>query len=159
VVDVHRLGDAGDNVGVGCEVVPQRGVERLGGAYRALGSHGQSPRCANAKVALLICFMESSRLGAAKETSYAVPAGAYFTLPTDQSMSKLPLTFACGLYDRLLALQTREVVPEGIDLNFVAIDEPRKIFDQMVTHRAYDASEMSASEHVAMVASGNSAFV
>ena len=74
-------------------------------------------------------------------------------------MSKLPLTFACGLYDRMLALHTREVVPEGIDLNFVAIDEPRKIFDQMVTHRAYDASEMSASEHVAMVASGNSACV
>jgi hypothetical protein len=32
-------------------------------------------------------------------------------------MSKLPLTFACGLYDRMLALHTREVVPEGIDLN------------------------------------------
>ena len=82
-----------------------------------------------------------------------------FMLPTDQSMSKLPLTFACGLYDRMLALRTREIVPEGIDLNFVAIDEPRKIFDQMVTHRAYDASEMSASEHVAMMASGNTAFV
>ncbi len=71
-------------------------------------------------------------------------------------MSNLPLTFACGLYDRMLALYTREVVPEGIDLEFVAIDDPRKIFDQMVTHRAYDASEMSASEHVAMMAPGNS---
>jgi 4,5-dihydroxyphthalate decarboxylase len=74
-------------------------------------------------------------------------------------MSNLPLTFACGLYDRMLALHTREIVPDDLDLDFVAIDEPRKIFDRMVTHRAYDASEMSASEHVAMTAAGNSAFV
>ena len=33
-------------------------------------------------------------------------------------MSKLPLTFACGLYDRMLALHTGEVQVEGVDLNF-----------------------------------------
>src|SRR5437764_877454 len=77
-----------------------------------------------------------------------------------RSLSGLtPTSRACGLYDRMLALYTRDVVPEGIDLNFIAIDEPRQIFDRMVTHHAYDASEMSASEHVAMVAAGNSPFI
>ena len=34
-------------------------------------------------------------------------------------MSGLPITFACGLYDRMLALHTGEVKPDGIDLNFL----------------------------------------
>jgi hypothetical protein len=29
--------------------------------------------------------------------------------------AKLPLTFACGLYDRMLRLYTGEVQPRGID--------------------------------------------
>ena len=33
-------------------------------------------------------------------------------------MSKLPLTFACGLYDRMLALHTGEVQVEGVDLPY-----------------------------------------
>ncbi len=46
-------------------------------------------------------------------------------------MAKLPLTFACGLYDRMVPLYTGEVQPAGIDLNFLAIDNPREIFDRM----------------------------
>ena len=46
-------------------------------------------------------------------------------------MPKVPISFACGLYDRMLALHTGEVKPEGIDLNFLAIDDPRQIFDRM----------------------------
>ena len=45
--------------------------------------------------------------------------------------AKLPLTFACGLYDRMLRLYTGEVQPRGIDLKFLANDEPRDIFDRM----------------------------
>ena len=45
--------------------------------------------------------------------------------------AKLPLTFACGLYDRMLRLYTGEVQPRGIDLTFLANDEPRDIFDRM----------------------------
>ena len=41
-------------------------------------------------------------------------------------MRGLPLTFACGLYDRMLALYTGEVQAEGIDLDFIAIDDPRQ---------------------------------
>ena len=47
-------------------------------------------------------------------------------------MPKVPLTFACGLTDRMNALCTGEVQPEGIDLDFLAIRHPRDIFDRMV---------------------------
>ena len=50
-------------------------------------------------------------------------------------MSKLPLTFACGLYDRMLALYTGEVQVEGVDLNFLVDDNPRNIFDRMAAGR------------------------
>jgi 4,5-dihydroxyphthalate decarboxylase len=38
-------------------------------------------------------------------------------------MPEVSITFACGLYDRMLALYTGEAKPEGIDLNFLAIDD------------------------------------
>ena len=61
-------------------------------------------------------------------------------------MPEVPITFACGLYDRMLALYTGEVKPEGIDLNFLAIDDPRQIFDRMGNNLEFDACEMSSSE-------------
>ena len=47
-------------------------------------------------------------------------------------MPRLQLSFACALYDRMLALYTGEVRPAGIDLNFIAIDQPRPIFDRVL---------------------------
>ena len=61
-------------------------------------------------------------------------------------MPNVSITFACGLYDRMLALYTGEVKPEGIDLNFLAIDDPRQIFDRMGKNLEFDACEMSSSE-------------
>jgi 4,5-dihydroxyphthalate decarboxylase len=43
-------------------------------------------------------------------------------------------------------LYTGEVKPEGIDLNFIAIDQPRPIFDRMSGGQEFDASEYSLSE-------------
>ena len=57
-------------------------------------------------------------------------------------MSGIPITFACGLYDRMLALYTGDVKPHGIDLNFLAIDHPREIFDRMLINLEFDACEM-----------------
>ena len=43
------------------------------------------------------------------------------------------MTFACGLYDRMISLRTGEVQPEGIDLNFINVDNIcAKLFDRMV---------------------------
>ena len=74
-------------------------------------------------------------------------------------MSKLRLTFACGLYDRMSALYTGEVKPEGIDLNFLAIDEPRQIFDRMGKNLDFDACEMSSSEVFSRLAAGRNEMV
>jgi 4,5-dihydroxyphthalate decarboxylase len=71
----------------------------------------------------------------------------------------LPLSFACSLYDRMLPLYTGEVRPAGIDLNFIAIDEPRAIFDRMAGGLEFDACEFSSSEFVQRFANKQCPFV
>lgn len=73
-------------------------------------------------------------------------------------MANLPLTFACGLYDRMLALYTGEVRPQGIDLAFVAIDTPSEVFGRMLKGE-FDVSEMSSSEFIRMIAAGQRRFI
>lgn len=74
-------------------------------------------------------------------------------------MTKLPLTFACGPYDRMEALQYGRIEVEGIDLNFLEIQAPREIFDRMVGAKEFDLSEMSLSEHITNTVNGKSEFV
>ncbi len=71
----------------------------------------------------------------------------------------IQLTFACGLYDRMVPLYTRDVRPEGIDLNFLAMDSPREIFDRMAGGLEFDASEMSSSEFISRMDAGKLPFV
>src|SRR5258707_7640242 len=68
--------------------------------------------------------------------------------------TKLPLTFACGLYDRMLRLYTGEVQPAGIDLKFLANDEPRDIFDRMGGQLEIGASQMSSSGLISRITTG-----
>ena len=74
-------------------------------------------------------------------------------------MSKVPLTFACGLYDRMLALHTGEVQVEGVDLNFLVDDNPRNIFDRMAAGQEFDSAEFSSSEYVSRFVAGQCPFV
>src|SRR5579862_5242014 len=74
-------------------------------------------------------------------------------------MPDLPITFACGLYDRMLGLYTGDVKPEGIDLNFLVMDNPREIFDRMSNRLEFDACEMSSSEFVTRYAVNKLPFV
>jgi 4,5-dihydroxyphthalate decarboxylase len=74
-------------------------------------------------------------------------------------MSRLQLSFACGLYDRMLALYTGEVRPDGVDLNFIAIDQPRPIFDRMSGGQEFDVAEYSSSEFVQRFANRECPFV
>jgi 4,5-dihydroxyphthalate decarboxylase len=74
-------------------------------------------------------------------------------------MSKVSITFACGLYDRMLGLYTGEAKPDGIDLNFLAIDDPRQIFDRMGRNLEFDACEMSSSEVISRLAAGRNELV
>jgi 4,5-dihydroxyphthalate decarboxylase len=74
-------------------------------------------------------------------------------------VSRLELTFACGVYDRTEALRTGEVAIEGIDLNFLAIEAPREIFDRMGATQEFDVAEFSSSEFVSRLARGGCPFV
>jgi len=52
-----------------------------------------------------------------------------------------------------------EVKPEGIDLNFLIIDEPRQIFDRMGKNLEFDACEMSSTEVFSRLAAGRNEMV
>jgi 4,5-dihydroxyphthalate decarboxylase len=69
------------------------------------------------------------------------------------------IRFACGLYDRMQPLYTGEVKPEGVDLDFVAVESARNIFDRMAGSQEFDASEFSSSEFVARLSAGKCPFV
>ncbi len=73
--------------------------------------------------------------------------------------TRLRLSFACGNYDRMAALRTGDVAVEGIDLNYIAIDSPREIFDRMGSVQEFDVSEFSSSEFVSRFARGDRALV
>ena len=74
-------------------------------------------------------------------------------------MAKLPLSFACALYDRMQPLYTGEVQAEGIDLNYIAIDQPRPIFDRMSGGQEFDVAEYSSSEFIQRFANQQCPFV
>lgn len=74
-------------------------------------------------------------------------------------MPGLRLTFACALYDRMLPLYTGEVKPEGIDLDYLAIDSPRDIFDRMAGGLEFDVAEMSSSEFISRKSADKCPFV
>jgi len=73
-------------------------------------------------------------------------------------MSKLRLTFACGPYDRTQALRDGSLQPEGIDLNYLAL-QPAEIFWRMLQYREFDVSEMSLSNYTSLVSDGNAPFI
>jgi 4,5-dihydroxyphthalate decarboxylase len=74
-------------------------------------------------------------------------------------MSRVPITFACGAYDRMQSLYTGAVQPEGIDLNFIAVDNPRDLFDRMAGGLEFDVSELSSSEFITRFAADQCPFV
>src|SRR5215510_3892313 len=74
-------------------------------------------------------------------------------------MAKLKLSFACALYDRMQPLYAGEVQPDGIDLNFIPIEEPRPIFDRMSGGEEFDVAEYSSSEFVQRFANKQCPFV
>ena len=75
---------------------------------------------------------------------------------------KLPLTMACGLYDRMSDLYRGDVRPDGIVLNYIPMDGSggaREIFDRMAGGLEFDVAEMSSSEFIARKSAGQSPLV
>ncbi len=74
-------------------------------------------------------------------------------------MANLQLSFASALYDRMQPIYTGEVKPDGIDLNFIRIEQPRPIFDRMSGGEEFDVAEYSSSEYVQRYANKKCNFV
>ena len=69
-------------------------------------------------------------------------------------MSRLvPITLACGDYDRTEALRTGEVRAEGVELTYLAMS-PEETFYRMLRHREFEAAELSLSSYVLDFARG-----
>ena len=64
-------------------------------------------------------------------------------------MARLELTLACGDYDRMLALRTGAVKPEGVDLNVLTL-APEEMFYRMARFREFDVSEFSLSTYTVL---------
>ena len=68
-------------------------------------------------------------------------------------MARLPLTFACGDYDRTRALAEGTVRPDGIDLTYLRLPVEETFF-RMLRHREFEVAEMSLSSYVASLQHG-----
>jgi 4,5-dihydroxyphthalate decarboxylase len=66
------------------------------------------------------------------------------------ALTKVPVTFACGPYDRMEALSLGIVQPEGIELRYISVQSPPELFARMVKTRSFDVSEMSLAHYFAM---------
>ena len=73
-------------------------------------------------------------------------------------MANLRLTLACGPYDRTQALRDGTIRPEGIELNYLAL-QPAEIFWRMLQFKEFDASELSLSNYTTLVSGGHSPFI
>lgn len=62
-------------------------------------------------------------------------------------MGKLQFSFACSEVDRMHALMTGAVQPEGMDFNFIPL-EVEEIYWRQLRHHEWDASEMSLSSYL-----------
>lgn len=72
-------------------------------------------------------------------------------------MNKLALTLACGRYDRTRALEDGRVAPNGVDLNYIAL-EPFELFWRQARYGEFDASEYSLGAYLIERARGNDRF-
>jgi 4,5-dihydroxyphthalate decarboxylase len=73
-------------------------------------------------------------------------------------MAPVPLTLACGNYDRVWPLADGRVRPEGIELNLVTL-EPEECFWRMINHAEFDAAEMSLASYAIARSGGDDRFV
>ena len=73
-------------------------------------------------------------------------------------MSKLCITLAFSDYDRVSALASGQVQPDGIDLNFLTLPVEETFF-RMARHQEFDVAEMSLSTYCVTMARQTAPFI
>ena len=72
---------------------------------------------------------------------------------------RLSLSFGCGPYDRMEALRSSVIQPEGIDLTYVAVEPPPQVVDRMVKDQEFDVAEMFLVLYMSLRSRGEFPFV
>jgi 4,5-dihydroxyphthalate decarboxylase len=92
---------------------------------------------------------------------YALREAAVFlnanTLPGGP-MVEVPITIACGNYDRTRAIRDGRVKVEGCAATYLPL-YPEEIFFRAFRYQEFDVSELSFSSFIRTVAAGNSAYI
>lgn len=73
-------------------------------------------------------------------------------------MAKLPITIACGPYDRVRALRDGRVVIDGCEANFLT-GGPEEIFFRAIKHQEFDVCEMSMSSYMMALSRGEAYYL
>jgi 4,5-dihydroxyphthalate decarboxylase len=73
-------------------------------------------------------------------------------------MVEVPITIACGNYDRTRALRDGRVKVEGCAVTYLPL-YPEEIFFRAFRYQEFDISELSLSSYIRTVAAGNSAYI
>src|SRR5688572_12892063 len=71
---------------------------------------------------------------------------------------RIPITLACGDYDRTRAIKDGRVTVEGCDVTYLPI-EPEEVFHRAFKHQEFDVCELSFSSYLRTVDAGISAYV
>jgi 4,5-dihydroxyphthalate decarboxylase len=73
-------------------------------------------------------------------------------------MTAVPITIACGNYDRTAAISDGRVKIEGCDVTFLSL-QPEEIFHRAFRFAEFDVCEISFSSFLRTVANGTAAYV
>ena len=73
-------------------------------------------------------------------------------------MAEVPITIACGNYDRTRALRDGRVKIEGCAVTYLPL-YPEEIFFRAFRYQEFDVSELSFSSYIRTVAAGTSAYI
>jgi 4,5-dihydroxyphthalate decarboxylase len=73
-------------------------------------------------------------------------------------MVEVPITIACGNYDRTRALRDGRVKVEGCAVTYLPL-YPEEIFFRAFRYQEFDVSELSFSSYMRTVAAGSSAYI
>src|SRR5712664_3482682 len=73
-------------------------------------------------------------------------------------MVEVPITIACGNYDRTRAIRDGRVKVEGCEVTYLPL-YPEEIFFRAFRYQEFDVSELSFSSYIRTVAAGMSAYV
>lgn len=73
-------------------------------------------------------------------------------------MSRLPLSFCTGPYDRMAAIFDGSISIDGVDLIPMAVQQPMEIFARMLQNQEFDISEMSLTHCYALRQNGKARF-